>query len=210
MKDSEIREFWHLNEKDITVNRTAFAELMKGSARRTMRTVVPLRWLAVITGSVWVLFVDYLIVRNFSAGSGFFLVSAGIHSLVTTVAIVIYIYHLILSKQIDRSRTVLDVQERLARYQKSSLIVLRLLFLQLPVFTTFYINDSMFRNPNAALWVVQVLVTLLFTALGIWLFFNIDRKNIDKKWFKLIIGERERESIVKAFEILDQVEENRA
>jgi hypothetical protein len=87
--------------------------------------------------------------------------------------------------------------------------VARLLFLQLPVWTTFYWNESMLENGNVVLYILQIVVTLLFTFLAVWLFRNIKYKNRDKKWFRLIFNGEEWNPVIKSLELLSQINEYR-
>ena len=116
---------------------------------------------------------------------------------------------LILIYQVDVGEPVIDTQENLARLKSSTLWVTRLLFLQLPVWTTFYINADMIKNGGVVFFLVQVPVSLAFFFIAIWLFINIKYKNRDKKWFRLIFSGREWDPVIQSMELLDQVREYR-
>lgn len=90
-----------------------------------------------------------------------------------------------------------------------TLWVARILFLQLPVWTTFYWNESMLENGNIFLYIIQAIVTLSFTYLAIWLFFNIKYENKDKKWFRLIFNGNDWSPVIKSMELLSQIDEYR-
>ena len=211
MDELEIKKLWQTYNKklaqSLSLNPEIIEERKKMKAKSVLSSAKPIKILAIVVGILWVLFIDMLIIKLFSMEYIFFVFSAGIHSIVTKIAIGIYIYHLILINQIDNSQTVLEVQEKLAQLQTSTLQVTRLLFLQLPVFTTFRLNASMLQNGNVGLWVFQIAITLLFTFSGIWLFINIRLKNMGKKWFKLIFSEKEWNSVIKAMEFLKQIDE---
>jgi hypothetical protein len=211
MEYQELKDLWReYNKKlenSLSLNHNSFENVIKQNAKSTLKAVMPVKIIGIIFGILWVLFVDRLILNYFSLPNIFFIVSAGIHVIVTKIAIGVYIYHLVLAKQIDSSHTVLEVQEKLTYYKKSTFLIIRILFLQLPVFTTFYLNVSMFQNPNIVLWVLQIFITLIFTALGIWLFFNLKPENIDKKWFRLIFRGTEWNSLITAIELSNQINE---
>ena len=127
--------------------------------------------------------------------------------MLTTLAIGVYLYQLILIHQADISEPILATQDKLARLKSSTLWVARLLFLQLPVWTTFYWNKSMLENGNMVLYIIQIIVTLLFTFLAVWLFRNIRYENRNKKWFKLIFSGNEWSPVIRSMELLSQVDE---
>lgn len=61
--------------------------------------------------------------------------------LLTAIALVLYIYQLVLMQQIDISQPVVETKHHLARLKFSTLWIARILFLQLPVWTTFYTGN---------------------------------------------------------------------
>jgi hypothetical protein len=167
----------------------------------------PLKLFIIITGIIWVIFVDVLIIKFFQTASPFFLISALIHVLLTKTAIGIYLYQVILIYQVDISQPVLATQDKLAGLKSSTLWVARLSFLQLPVWTIFYWNKSMLENGNFWLYAIQFMVTVSFVVISVWLFFNIKYENRNKKWFQLIIGGMEWNPVIKSMELYREVEE---
>ena len=211
MEDIEIINLWKSYDKklneNLLLNRKNAEDITKLKVRSFLASMKPLKIFTIVVGIIWVGFVDVLIIRLFHIANPFFLVSAGIQSLLTTVAIGIYLYQLILIYQVDISEPILATQDRLARLKSSTLWVARFLFLQLPVWTTFYWNKSMLENGNMVLYIIQIVVTLLFTFLAVWLFCNIKYENRNKKWFKLIFSGKEWSPVIKSMELLSQVDE---
>jgi hypothetical protein len=81
------------------------------------------------------------------------------------------------------------------------------LLLQLPVWTTFWWNETMLTDWNLLQWTMVGLVTLSFTFIALWLFFNINYENRNKKWFIMLFSGKEWTPLMKAMELLEQVEE---
>jgi hypothetical protein len=147
-----------------------------------------------------------LYIHAFAEVSKFFLFSVTIQLLLTVAGIWIYLYQLIVIHQVDVSEPVLATQEKIARLKSSTLWVTRLLLLQLPVWTTFYLNEGMFKNGNVWMYLIQFLVTGSFTYLAIWLFLNIKFENRDKKWFRMIFDGNEWNPVIKSMELLGEIE----
>jgi NO-binding membrane sensor protein with MHYT domain len=126
--------------------------------------------------------------------------------LLTALAIGIYIYQLHLINTINFAEPVLVIQERLSRLITSTLNVTRVLFLQLPLWTIFFWNDGMFVKENWAWWILNIVVTLSFTVIALWLFFNIRIENKDKRWFKLLFSGKEWKPVVESVDMLKQIE----
>ena len=67
----------------------------------------------------------------------------------------------------------------------------------------------MLENGNIVLYTIQIVVTLLFTFLAVWLFRNIKYENRDKKWSRLIFNGNEWSPVIKSMELLSQIDEYR-
>jgi len=211
MEDIEIINLWKSNDKKINenllLNRKNAEEIIKMKAQSLLSSMKPLKIFAIAFGIIWVGIIDNLIINLFYIANPFFLVSASIQSLLTTLAIAIYVRQLIIIEQIDINEPILKTQEKIARLKSSTLWVARLLFLQLPVWTTFYWNESMFEHGNTFLYILQVIVTISFTFIAIWLFLNIKYENRHKKWFKLIFNGKEWTPVISSMELLSQIDE---
>jgi hypothetical protein len=81
------------------------------------------------------------------------------------------------------------------------------LFLQLPVWTTFYLSEGIFKNGNTLFYIVQGAVTFSFAYVAFWLFLHIRPENKDKKWFRLIFDGKEWTPVLKSMELLNQIED---
>ena len=210
MEDLEIINLWKSYDKkldeNLLLNRKNAEDITKIKVQSLLASMKPLKIFSILLGILWVGFVDVLIISSHSANP-FFLISAAIQVLLTKVAIVIYLYQLILIHRVDISEPVLAAQHKLARLKSSTLWVTRLLFLQLPVWTTFYLNKGVFVNGNIGVCILQTVVTVSFTVLAVWLFLNIKYENRDKKWFRLIFNGKEWTPVIRSMELLSQVEE---
>lgn len=217
MQDIEILNLWKSYDKkleeNVLLNRKNVEDITKMKVQSFLSTMKPLKIFTILVGLIWVGFVDIkiisLITYAYDSASLFFLISAIIHVLLNKLAIGIYLYQLIVIHQVDISEPILATQEKIARLKSSILWVARILFLQLPVWTTFYWNESMLANGNIFLFTIQATVTLSFTYLAIWLFRNIKYENREKKWFRFIFNGKEWNPVIKSMELLKQIDEYR-
>ena len=213
MEELEIKKLWTMYDKRLNENlvfNTRNAEQITHlKIQSVLSSMKPLKFTGIILGILWVLFVGNLILKGIYTASYFFLVSAGLQVLVSILAIGVYVYQLYLINDIDITGSVLITQEKIARIRASTLLNVRLIFLVIPVFTTFYSTSDMFTKENTLLWVVQSAVTMSFIFTGIWLFIHINYDNRDKKWFKLLFNGREWNPIIKSVELLDEIKEYR-
>ncbi|NML38099.1 hypothetical protein HHL17_12915 [Chitinophaga sp. G-6-1-13] len=209
MQDTDIIHLWksyekHLDE-NLFLNKKNAAEITGIKIHSSIASMRPIKYFALLAGILWVAFIDTLLVSMFNTASPFFLVSMGIQSLLTTIAIGIYLYQLILIETIDISGPVLDTQEKLSGLKSSTLWCARLLWLQLPVWTTFYLHAAMFIKENAWLLAIQGIVTAGFTIAAIWLFVNIRYENKDRKWFRWLFEGKEWTPVIRSLEMLEEI-----
>lgn len=213
MEDTEIINLWKSYDKkleeNLSLNRKNAEDITKMKVRSLLTSMKPLKIFTILVGIIWVGFIDVLVINLFSITNPFFLISAGVQVVLTKFALGVYLYQLILIHQVDISQPILATQDKLARLKSTTLWIARLLFLQLPVWTTFYWTKSMFENGNVALYMLQIVVTLLFTWLAVWFFLNIKYENKDKKWFRLIFNGKEWSPVIKSVELLSQIDEYR-
>jgi hypothetical protein len=210
MEDTELIALWKSYdqklEESLTLNRRNAEDITRIKIRSLLGSMKLIKIFAILTGILWVLFVDVVIIGTLKVANPFFLVSAGFQVLITKIAIGIYLYQTILIYQTDISEPLLATQERIAKLQSSTIWVARILFLQFPIWTTFYINDAMLSHVNFIWLVIQSLVTIGFTILSAWLFVNIKFENRDKTWFRLIFKGKEWEPVLRAQELLLEID----
>lgn len=215
MENTELINLWKSYDKKLSetllLNRSNAIEIMKIKTKSALSSMKPIKIFVILIGLVWVGFgaviLAKLFVFSFDKISPFFLFSASIQVLLTAIALVIYLYQLILINQVDINEPILATQVKLTSLKTTTLWVTRILFLQLPVWTTFYWNESMLEHGNWILWIIQGIVTLSFAYAGIWLFFNIKFENKDKKWFRFIFNGKEWTPLMKSMQLLEQLDE---
>ena len=192
MENSDIISLWKSYDKkledNLLFNKKNAEDITKLKVQSLIGSMKPLKIFTILIGIIWVGIVDILIINLFHEANPIFLISAGIQVLLTKLAIGIYLYQMVLIHQIDISSPILKTQEKLTRLKSTTLWIARLLFLQLPFWTTFYWNESMLVNGNVWLYTLQFLVTSVFSFIAIWLFFNIRYVNRNKRWFQIIFS----------------------
>lgn len=215
MQELELKELWQISnerlEKSLKISQQQAEDIKQLKIQHYLSSMKPIKVFTIIVGLIWVgigvPLLSMIFLNAYEQANKFFLFSATIQVLITAIALVVYIYQLITIYNVNVTETVLKTQKELATLKSSTLWITRILFLQLPVWTTFYCNESMLQNGNWFLWIFQAVVTLLFTYAAIWLFINIKNENKDKKWFQLIFKGKEWTPLMKSMELLDKIEE---
>ncbi|WP_028668815.1 hypothetical protein [Runella zeae] len=211
MEELALKELWQSYnnrlEESLLINKKNTESITKMQAASLLNSIKPIKIFAMLAGIGWVFVIDTILWQLFEVASLFFLISAGIQVILTKLALFIYLYQLIVIHQIDISDPVVATQEKLTSLRSSSLWVARILFLQLPVWSTFYLRKEMFSVNNQSYLIVNLAITLLFVLVSLWLFFNINYKNKDKKWFRMIFGGKEWDNVLKSITLYNDIQD---
>ena len=198
-----------LNMQSQALNIKFIEELNMHKAKSKLHSVIRLKSWLIVFGILWVLFLSFLVSHSLTPSKIFFVISAGMIALITAIGIAVYIHHIILIHSIDNSASIVEAQEQLARLQASTLNSGRILFLQLPFYSTFFFTPQWIATSPLSFWLIAFPVALVFAAISIWLFRNISLKNAHKKWFRFLFSSSEWTSVTKAIEFMDEISEFR-
>lgn len=213
MEDIKLISLWNSYEEKFNDSYSLIQKNMQDitqlKVQNFLSSMKPIKIFTILTGILWVLvvgtIVTHLFIDAYSKVNPFFLFSATIQVILTAIAIIVYLYQLVLIYQVDISQPVLKTQETLVHLKTSTLWVTRILFLQLPVWTTFFLSKSMFANGNTWLLILQGIITLSFAFFAVWFFLNIKYENRNKKWFRLIFNGKEWTPLLNSMELINQL-----
>lgn len=215
MNDTDLKYLWQTGNEQIALSqksdKTSLDKLTKRNVSHFLSSMKPIKIFTLLVGLLWVLGIGYVLLKltinAYEQVSLYFLYSAYFQVMLTAVAAILYIIQLSTLYSIDFNKPVVILQKTLIKLKASTLNVTRILILQLPFWTTFYWNESMFENGTLPLFILQGAVTISFTYLSLWLFFHLKFENADKWWFKLLLQGKEWEPIITSIGILNEIEE---
>ncbi len=215
MNELELKKLWQTTndklEESFVIHKKNTDDITQVKVYNILGSMKPIKIFTLLVGILWVgigvIALSSIYLNSFSEANRFFLFSASIQMGLTAMALFIYLYQLITIYQVDITNPILRTQEQLVSLKMSTLWVTRILFLQLPVWTTFWWNETMLTDWGILQWVVTLFFTISFTFISIWLFINIKYENRNKKWFRLIFRGKEWIPLMKSMELLDQVED---
>ncbi|MCY1524334.1 hypothetical protein D9M68_592620 [compost metagenome] len=193
-------------EKSLVLNQKIITELQQQKAKHALRPARNYKLFAILIGFIYAAMIVYFLNYTASFTSIFVKASVGIHLVVILIAIGMYVKQLVLINEIDCSEHIIQMQEKLASLQSSTLRVIGICFLQLPVFSTWNITFELINERPLNFWLIQMPIVALFTFAGIWLFKNINIKNMDKKWFKIMFYGAEWSAILRSGRFLREIE----
>lgn len=214
MTDLELKNLWRAThqklEEALAANQQNHHDITRMKIRGFLDSMQPIKIFTLLVGLAWVgvggIALGHIYVYAFAEANKFFLYSASFQVLATAVAWCIYVYQLALIQRVETFGPVWETQRTLARLRTSTLWATRILCLQLPAWTTFWWNSTMFAHWHAWQWAVALAVTISFSALAIWLFANIRYENRDKKWFAYLFSGREWTPLLQSMALLDELE----
>jgi len=215
MNELELKKLWQTTnnklEESIVINKKNTDDITQVKVHSIIGSMKPIKIFTLLVGILWVgiggIALSSIYLNSFPEANKFFLFSASIQVSLTAIALYVYLYQLITIYQIDITDPILRTQEKLSNLKMSTLWVTRILILQLPVWTTFWWNESMLTDWGILQWIMTLFFTISFTAIAVWLFFNIKYENRNKKWFQLIFSGKEWTPLMESMELLEQVKE---
>lgn len=218
MNDTDLKNLWQAGNEQIAISqksdKTSLDKLTKRNVSHFLSSMKPIKIFTLLVGLLWVFGIGYVLIKlsinAYDQVSLYFLYSAYFQVMLTAMALILYIIQLSTLYSIDFDKPVVILQKTLMKLKASTLNVTRILILQLPFWTTFYLNESMFKNGTLPLFILQGAVTISFTYLSLWLFFHLKFENADKWWFKLLLQGKEWEPLITSIGILNDMEEKGA
>jgi hypothetical protein len=209
MEDAALKNIWNsydnVLEKSINLNTHLLEKLQTQKIQFSFRALLQVKIFGMFIGVAYILFLGYILFHHHT--QIFFTISVGMVIIITGIATIGYVRHIILIAMINFSKSIADTQKKLSLLQSSIIKHFRILCLQVPFHTIWYIPNDLIANGSKMFWAIQGTVTGLFIIAAIWLFRNISYKNINKKWLqKLIEGDGGR-TVSKAILFLNEIEE---
>jgi hypothetical protein len=203
--DKKIEEARILNMQSWALNLQWFESMQTNKAKAKMGSLASFKVGAVILGILYIIFLSVLIYGN-GLKNIYFTISLLLILLITIFVTGVYIKHIILIRQIRYTESLTYTQENLSRLQSSTINIVRIAWLQLPLYTTWFWNTDWIVRDSLNFWLVAFPITLFFTMLTIWLYRNISLNNMNKKWFKILFNTPEWKSVRKSMEFIKEIE----
>jgi hypothetical protein len=211
MEDSDIINLWKAQntklEQSIAINMRFLREIQTQKAQNVLQLLKKLKVGGIIAGVLYIGFLAWILsialrytIVNNSSAAYYFIGSITLILLVNIKAVYDYIKHLIWMNQINYDGSIAEVQQKLSNLKLSIIQHTRIMFLQMPFYTTFYLSNSWFPQTSGwAYLLFQILLTGAFCYASYWCYKTLDIKNVDSKWFKFLIAGSGGKSVRNCF-----------
>lgn len=215
MEDEYLKEIWNTHNNEIEnfldMYDQSFETIQIKKAKSKLRSLLFPKIIGILLGLGWISFMFILIYfcvlyTPISVGKFFFVGSISMILLSTSLAVFLYVKDIFTIKHIDNSESIIITQRKLATLQFSIMKSVRILWLQLPFYTTWYLNYELIVHGSIIFWIVQTLFTGLTTWLAIWLFRNINYKNLNNKRVRNFLRGYGFYSVIQAMDFINEIE----
>lgn len=208
MSTDEFQQIWkeydRRLERQMSLGRRLFTELQQQKVGAELRPVMRSRVVGIIVGFVWLWLMAFCLylVRSQPVMA----ISFGVFCGCTVIGIVGYIRDVAVIRSISYSASVVETQRKLVGMQSTMLRDIRLAWLQLPFWASFFVSNGMIRAGGRLFYFIEAPVFLGFVGLAVFLYVNITVENVRrKKWVAAISGGSKR--LARAVELLKELEE---
>lgn len=214
MNDQELITIWKAQnekiEKSLSINRKLLIEVVNQKAQTSLKSLKRLKTLGIVAFSLYLIVLSYLIflaVSNYTSAANYFIVSITAIFLINVRGFIDYVKHLNWANNINYSGSITSIQQRLSALQLSIVKHTKIIVLQLPFWTTFYLSDRWFPSEVGMFYIIfQIALTGGFTYFAYWFYKNQKIENLDKKWYQNLIAGSGGRSVKKALEFYKEIE----
>jgi hypothetical protein len=210
MSADEFQELWKAYdvrlERSLAVSRRLFTEVQRQKVGSELRPLVRSRVVGIVVGIVWLWLMGFClyVVR----GQVVMVISFGVFFVCTVLGIVGYIRDVSVIHSIHFSDNVVETQRKLARMQSTVVRDIRLAWLQLPFWASFFVSNAFIRSSGRWFFLIEVPIFLGLVGLAIFLYVNITLENARKKrWVAAMIRGAGSRRMARAIELLRELEE---
>lgn len=215
MENSELINIWKAQnakiEKTLAINKRLLKETIGRKAESALGNLVRLKTAGIVAFVIYLIllgFVLFYAISNYSSASNYFIVSMSAITLINVKGFADYIKHLVWIKNINYDGSVVEIQKRLSKLQLSIINHSKIMILQFPFWTTFYLSNRWFpQDMGLSYMIFQISITGSFIYLTYWLYKNHKPENLSKKWFRNLIAGSGGKSVAKALEFYKEMEE---
>jgi len=215
MENIELINIWKeqnvIIEKTLAINKRLLKESIDRKAESALKALAQLTTAGIIAFVFYLLLLGYALfyaISNYSSANNYFIVSVSAIALINLKGFADYIKHLVWTKNINYNGSVMEIQKQLSRLQLSIINHSKIMILQFPFFTTFYLSDRWFPQEVGLPYIIfQIIITGSFIYLTYWLYKVHKPENLNKKWFRNLMAGSGGKSVEKALEFYREMEE---
>ena len=209
MSTDEFQQLWKAYdaklEKSLQLNLRLLQEVQSQKARSVLRSFIASRIFGIVIGMLYLalLVIAFWYVRTQPVMA----VSFAAFIACTVIAIGMYMREIGVIRKISYGDNIVDTQQKLAGIKSSIIWTLRISWVQLPFWSTFFVSNELLRKGGREFWMIETPITLLLAILAVILYKNITIENAQKKkWVKGMIRGAGMKSVTRAMDFMKEIE----
>lgn len=210
MENNELKAVWKAYDQKLDKVLSFNRELVYAMTKRKLNTTIGMmkgpKTGALLIGIPYTILLYFITFIGYQAGGFFVTLGFGLIGLIMTAVIVGYCYQLNLINGISRAEDILIVQRDIANLKISSFNLARLAVMQLPFWSVCWISVEALTNSPFLYGGINLVVFLGLAYLAYWIYTGLSVENMDTKLNKFFFAGIEWHPILKATEILAQLE----
>lgn len=210
MATDEFQQLWkdydRRLERSLSISRRLFIDVQQQKVGSELRPLIRSRVVGIVVGIVWLWLMGFCayVVRS----QVVMVISFGAFFVCTVIGLAGYIRDVSVIRSISYADSVVETQRKLARMQSTMVRDIRVAWLQIPFWASFFVSDVFIRNSGRAFFLVEVPIFLFFVGVAIFLFLNITVENAQrKKWVAAMVRGAGSRRVARAIELLKELEE---
>ena len=211
MEDIKLQKIWKSYDQKLehvlAINKELAMDLTRIKLNKQIGRLYRPKWIAIILGMPYTLLLIAVTIIASFAKAYFVAIGFGAISLIMTVLLISYFYHLYLISQVKNNEDILSTQQLLSKLRISSFNSLKLVVFQLPFWAICWISVDAFKESPVIYGGINLLVFLLLTFITYWLYKQLSHRNRNSKIRDFFLSGNEWEPIVKSTAILEQIKE---
>jgi len=215
MENIDFINIWKAQDSKIdqalAINKKLLKEIVDGKAQSALRSLKLLKSTLLFFGIIYLAVLGGLLffaLSNYSQAWNYFIVSISTIFVINLIAVIAYSKHLVWLSEVNYDGSIANIQQKLSELQLSIIQHTRIMYLQTPFFTTFYLSSNWFpQNSPLPYTVFQLVFTAAAIYSSYWVYKNMTIENIDHKIVKSLLSGSGRETVRKAMDFYEEVEE---
>ena len=205
------QEHYQKIERALHINEILLRDSINTKARNSMRRLYRIKTVGIVAGIIFLGLLGiglFFALKNYQSNKLYFIISIGAIFLINLKAVYDYIKHLHWASEIDYDGKIITIQQKLTQIKLSIINHCRIMVLQLPFWSTFFLDGSWFPfSTPAGFLVFQIFITGLLAVLSIWAFNNLKPEYANRFWIKQLLAGAGGNSVSKTLQLYQELKD---
>ena len=198
-------------DKNLSLHVSALENINLKKSKKTTHTILNYRIIEVISFSFLAIYLSHFVATNW--GDTHLAISGIIVNVFTLIALAGSIGQIVLLKQIDFSKPIIEIRKKIELVNSHSLLFVKLMFLSAPVWWSYaiialdiFLGLDLYVHLDPGFVLRYLAINVLLIIPLVWAFNKLSFKNLHIKWVRITIGLFTGAKTKKALAFLNEIE----